>query len=129
MVDLAAFLIECYRARVKGPLVVINTDNMPSNGSKIEGLMRDRAILEKAELETNEVEGEGRRERRRRRRRGREQAKSGPAKSGTRVVFYRISDIWCVGSPACVPRLLVVADVLDVDCQHHGRPHDVPPPQ
>lgn len=44
--DLAEFLLSCQRAGVKGPLSIINTDNVPSNGSKIAALLRDEALLE-----------------------------------------------------------------------------------
>ena len=35
MLDLAAFLLACYKADVRGPLSVVNTDNVPGNGPKI----------------------------------------------------------------------------------------------
>jgi hypothetical protein len=31
---------------VKGPLSIINTDNVPSNGAKISALLRDEALLD-----------------------------------------------------------------------------------
>ena len=36
MKDLTSFLFQCYKADVQGPLSVINTDNMPGNGDKIQ---------------------------------------------------------------------------------------------
>lgn len=59
MVDLAAFLAQCYRVGMKEPLVVVNTDNVPNNGTKIQGFIRDPSTLLRAELKPEDQEGEG----------------------------------------------------------------------
>jgi hypothetical protein len=46
MVDLAEFLVRCFAAGVKGPLSVINTDNMPGNGAKIRAHVTDPEVLQ-----------------------------------------------------------------------------------
>jgi len=57
MIDLASFLVGCWRAHVKGPLVVINTDNVPNNGTMIEAIIRNHATLAKTDLNPEEYEG------------------------------------------------------------------------
>ena len=45
MRDLAEFLLHCFRAGVAGPLSVVNTDNVPGNGPKIEGIVTGSKMM------------------------------------------------------------------------------------
>lgn len=57
MRDLAEFLLECCRADVKGPLSVINTDNVPGNGPKIEGIVTSGKMMETLGVGADEEKG------------------------------------------------------------------------
>jgi mannitol-1-phosphate/altronate dehydrogenase len=55
MKDLAELLVMCFRSKVAGPLSVINTDNVPGNGPKIQALVPES--LEGVPMSPFEVKG------------------------------------------------------------------------